>query len=625
MKPPRLTTGKSNQATSNGDKAGPSTTGRYIVVPSKDATTEQFVNSLKKKGFTVAVATSSASNPLREDEFGNADAIVYPMVNMGVVEGKPNHVSALEFATSDASDPIFIVREERVRHALVYTYEIDRPSNTETSVYSSEFMKGYERAVDRFLSGLAVKGISIDSSATPDESKSTWGLQATRVLESPFTGSGIRVAVLDTGIDFTNNQNGSPKFHPDFEGRKITTASFVHGVSSAKDGAGHGTHCVGTACGPRQPSPLPRYGIAHEADIFVGKVLDDLGSGPDGWIIAGIEWAIASGCQVVSMSFGSEAAPGEPFDPVYEELGQRALDAGTLLIAAAGNDSSRPDVIKPVNAPANCPSIMAVGAVDSDLNLASFTTRGVNPNGGQVDIAAPGVRVYSSLPLPTAHGKSSGTSMATPHVAGIAALHAQANPNARGKALWNLVTGSAKSLPFGAPDVGVGLVQAPVSANGSPSPFVEDRPVITIQETSPIIVGGGGSVGLDFNDTHYRRNATNLFISPSDKLVSCHVIHQNGKLLRNFFPEIDGHQSAVMITCEKSTGGTVVIRVTGGPSGPLAISFDETALPFDATRQLRYGADLKVLTVRVEDLLTGSGPPAFPVPEGWAGIIKVDN
>ena len=625
MKPPRLTTERTNLAFTNGEKASSSTTGRYIVVPEKGTTTEQFVNSLKKKGFTVAVATSSASNPRREDEFGNADAIVYPKVNMAVVEGEPNHVAALEFATSDASDPIFIVREEKVRHALVYTTEIDRPSNTDTSVYSAEFMRGYERAVDRFLSQLAVKEISLAAQATLDESKSTWGLQATRVLETPFTGRGIRIAVLDTGIDFTNDQYGTPKFHPDFEGRTITTASFVDGVSSAKDGAGHGTHCVGTACGPMQPDPLPRYGIAHEAEIFVGKVLNDLGSGADGWIIAGIEWAIASGCHVISMSFGSAAVPGEPFDPVYEELGQRALDAGTLLIAAAGNNSSRPDVIRPVNAPANCPSIMAVGAVDSDLNLASFTTRGVNPNGGQVDIAAPGVKVYSSLPLPTAHGRSSGTSMATPHVAGIAALHAEANPNARGKALWNLVTGSAKSLPFGTQDVGVGLVQAPTAANGSTSPVIVGAPKFAIQETSPIIVGGGGSVGLDFNDTHYRRNATNLFISPSDKLVSCHVIHQNGKLLRNFFPEIDGHQSAVIITCKNSTGGDVVIRVTGGPSGPLSISFDETALPFDQGRKLRYGAGLKVLSVRVENVLTGSGPPAFEVPADWAGIIKVDN
>ena len=624
MKPPRLTTEKSNLATTNGEMASSSTTGRYIVVPSKDATTEQFVNSLKRKGFTVAVATSSAFNSRRKDEFENADAIVYPRVNIAVVAGEPNHVAALEFATSDASDPIFIVREEKVRHALVYTTEIDRPSGTETSVYSSEFMKGYERAVDRFLSRLAVKEITVESQATPDESKSTWGLQATRVLETPFTGRGIRIAVLDTGIDFTNDQDGNPKFHPDFEGRTITTASFVDGVGSAKDGAGHGTHCVGTACGPMQPSPLPRYGIAHEADIFVGKVLDDLGLGADGWIIAGIEWAIASGCQVVSMSFGSDAVPGEPFDPVYEELGQRALDAGTLLIAAAGNNSSRPDVIRPVNAPANCPSIMAVGAVDSDLNLASFTTRGVNPNGGQIDIAAPGVRVYSSVPLPQAHGRSSGTSMATPHVAGIAALYAQANPNARGKALWNLVTGSAKSLPFGAPDVGVGLVQAPTSANGSPSPVVEDRPVFAIQETSPIIVGGGGSVGLDFNDTHYRRVGTNLFSSSQDKLVSCHVIHQNGKLLRNFFPEIDGHQSAVIITC-KNGGATSIIRVVGGPTGPITISFTETDLPFDQGKQLRFSSGLKVFSIKVEDVFTGQGPEAFVVPDGWAGIIKIDN
>lgn len=621
MRPPRLTTETNNLAQANGERASSRTTGRLIVVGARDATTEQLVNSLERKGLTVGVAGRSRS----EDEFGHANAIVLPKVNVGVVAGDSNHAAALRFGATDASDPILMVRQERVRYKSVYTTEVDRPFSTEAGVYSSEFMQGYERAVDKLLSRLAVKETAMGIRAVPDETQTTWGLQATRVLDTPFTGRGIRVAVLDTGIDFTNDQNGTPTFHPDFKGRTITSASFVSGVSSAKDGDGHGTHCVGTACGPRQPSPLPRYGIAHEADIFVGKVLDDFGSGADGWILNGIDWAIANGCHVVSMSLGSSAEPGEPFDPVFEEIAQRALEAGTLIIAAAGNDSRRPDVIKPVNAPANCPSIMAVGAVDSDLNLASFTTQGMNANGGQVDIAAPGVRIYSSLPLPEAHGRSSGTSMATPHVAGIAALYAQANPSARGKALWNLVTGFAKSLPFGVPDVGVGLVQAPTSKNGAPAPVAETPGSFTIQETSPIIVGGGGSVGLDFNDTHYRRNATNLFISPSDKLVSCHVIHQNGKLLRNFFPEIDGHQSAVIITCENSAGGTTVIRVTGGPSGPLAISFDESVLPFDVGRQLRYAATLKVLSVKVEDVLTGTGPPAFPVPEGWAGIIKVDN
>ncbi len=98
--------------------------------------------------------------------------------------------------------------------------------------------------------------------------------------------------MLDTGFDVG---------HPDFAGRRVVTQSFVPG-EQAQDGHGHGTHCIGTDCGPRQPGQLPRYGIAYEAEIYAGKVLSNAGSGTDAGILAGIQWAIANGCQVISMS-----------------------------------------------------------------------------------------------------------------------------------------------------------------------------------------------------------------------------------------------------------------------------------------------------------------------------------
>jgi subtilisin len=104
---------------------------------------------------------------------------------------------------------------------------------------------------------------------------------------------------------------------------------------------------------------------------------------------------------------------------------------------------------------------MAVAALDSGLNVADFSNRGINTNGGQVDIAGPGVAVRSSWPRPTSYHSISGTSMATPHVAGIAALYAEANPTVRGRALLNLLTQGAKRLSLPARDIGAGLVQAP--------------------------------------------------------------------------------------------------------------------------------------------------------------------
>ena len=248
--------------------------------------------------------------------------------------------------------------------------------------------------------------------------------------------------------------------HPDFATRNIVRQSFIEG-EDVQDGNGHGTHCIGTSCGPQQPEILPRYGVAYNADIYAGKVLGNDGSGTDGSILPGIEWAVANQCTVISMSLGAEVSVNQSFSKVYERVARRALNAGTVIIAAAGNGSDRPRHISPVGHPANCPSIMAVGAVDADFLMAFFSNGGLNANGGQVDIAAPGENVYSSYPMPTRYRRLRGTSMATPHVAGIAALIAESDQNARGRALWQSLVQLARRLDQPSRDVGAGLVQAP--------------------------------------------------------------------------------------------------------------------------------------------------------------------
>jgi subtilisin len=162
------------------------------------------------------------------------------------------------------------------------------------------------------------------------ENTDAWGLQTTRVAESRFSGRGVRVSVLDTGLDLQ---------HPDFVGRSIVSQSFVAGAL-VDDGNGHGTYCVGVACGPSSPSQLPRYGVAGDAELYVGKVIGDDGSGTDGSILAGIDWAVRGGCAIVSLSMGSPVAVGEPYSPVYEQVAQRALAAGTVIMAAASSVSN---------------------------------------------------------------------------------------------------------------------------------------------------------------------------------------------------------------------------------------------------------------------------------------------
>jgi subtilisin family serine protease len=280
----------------------------------------------------------------------------------------------------------------------------------------------------------------------------TWGLQAVKAVSSAYTGNGVRVAVLDSGFDLN---------HPDFLGLGIgaRSASFLSDPA-VQDANGHGTHCAGTLCGPVAPQVLPRYGVAPAAELWVGKVLDKDLKGDYASLHLGINWAIANGCRIVSMSLGEQVRLGDPFSVSFEIVAQGALAAGTLLIAAAGNDSWRPNTVAPVESPADCPSIMCVGAIDSQMGIASFSDAGLNPNAG-VDLVAPGVDVYSSWRLPSPPYRSrNGTSMAVPHVAGVAALWVEAQ-NLVGLQLWAKLVQTAQVLPLSAVDAGAGLVQAP--------------------------------------------------------------------------------------------------------------------------------------------------------------------
>ena len=173
-----------------------------------------------------------------------------------------------------------------------------------------------------------------------------------------------------------SSTRASPSTIPTSLGRTIVTASFVRG-ETVDDGHGHGTHCAGIACGPANPARLPRYGVAPDADLFVGKVLNNRGSGTDADVLAGINWAVRQGCHVISLSLGVPILPGQGgFSPVFEQTAQRVWHSGALIVAAAGNASARPALVAPVSHPANCPSIMAVAAVDDRARVASFSCAG---------------------------------------------------------------------------------------------------------------------------------------------------------------------------------------------------------------------------------------------------------
>jgi subtilisin family serine protease len=432
----------------------PGTTGRYLVLLREDAVGTGVSALATSFGVSVASAADFEGGAVDGQALQESPALVFPELGVAVMDVPPDQVHQLgALATEDSG--ILAVEPERV----VYAFEGPSPVPSLPSL-QADYLLGYRDAVnhlvDRVLGPEGARGAAAGvapaaGAAFADTADLTWGLQATRVAESQRSGRGVRVAVLDTGLDLG---------HPDFVGRQITTQSFVQG-QTVQDGHGHGTHCIGTSCGPRQPGQLPRYGIAFNAEIFAGKVLSNAGSGSDGGILAGINWAITNRCAVISMSLGAPTQPGQAFSQIFETVARRALAAGTLIVAAAGNESNRPTTIAPVGHPANCPSIMAVGALDPQLQVARFSCGGLSLQGGQVDIAAPGVNVRSTWPRPTLYRTISGTSMATPHVAGIAALLREANPDMQGGALGWLILQSSRRLDLLARDIGAGLVQAP--------------------------------------------------------------------------------------------------------------------------------------------------------------------
>lgn len=395
------------------------------------------VQRLQGGGFRVASSSDFRAAPKVPNDFGGADVQFFERFGIAIVRRDPDRLASV--LQSAVADHVVSASRPELRYRALDT------------LASRDYLRGYRDGVVELVDRLTGPATESGPRAQAwDETRLTWGLQAIGVGPgTTATGAGVRVAVLDTGFDST---------HRDFAGRAVTRKLFAS-HSSPDDVDGHGTHCVGTACGPRSPAGEPRYGVACESEIYAGKVLGDNGEGTDRSVIAGMEWALDAGCAVISMSLGADVPLGARPSEDYEQIGRICLDAGCLVVAAAGNASARPGRIAPVNSPANASTIMAVAAVDRALAPAEFSCGGVNP-GQDVDIAAPGVDVLSSW-IGGGHRRLQGTSMATPHVAGVAALLAQLDASHRGWTLWARLTQLARSLEARSRDVGRGLLQAP--------------------------------------------------------------------------------------------------------------------------------------------------------------------
>lgn len=419
----------------------PKFTGKSLVILNSSATSKSITTHANNVSLKLA-SYKDYKNDAHDfnKAFDEADGIVFEQLGVAVVNGKRDQQVSILTESSRTKNTFIFSEPERYVYAISDSF--------------AEYMRGYKSAVDDIYNKIASGPQSKNKHNIfyDDDHTATWGIHATGVLNSKYKGKGVNIAVLDTGFNLK---------HLDFMERTIKSKSFIK-RQKVDDRNGHGSHCIGIAAGDINKRTGTRHGVAGMSNIFVGKVLSNEGEGTDSSILAGIEWALANQCKVISMSLGASVDPGESYSQTYNQVAARAAKLGAIIIAAAGNDSDREaGIIKPVNHPANCPSIMAVAALDKKSNIAYYSCGAVNLDGGQVDIIAPGSDIYSSWKGPDNYNTISGTSMATPFVAGIAALLWEKNPNASAADIWMYLVQNARRLNYNSSDVGSGLVQAP--------------------------------------------------------------------------------------------------------------------------------------------------------------------
>ncbi|MFL0364693.1 S8 family serine peptidase [Pseudobacillus sp. 179-B 2D1 NHS] len=307
------------------------------------------------------------------------------------------------------------------------------------------------------------------TSAFISSEESQWSYQAVKANEAAqkgMTGKGVKVAVIDSGI--------SP--HPE-----LTIAggtSTVDYTSSWADDNGHGTHVAGIIGAHRNRTGI--IGIAPDANLFAVKAMDQQGEGTLQDILEGIDWSIANGMDIINLSLGTEADSRMMHDMI-----NKAYEKGIVLVGAAGNDGLAAGTGNTVDYPAKYDSVIAVAAVDRYLKRGSFSS-----TGNEVEVSAPGVDVLSTY-TDGRYAYMSGTSQATPHIAGLLALLKQQHPALSGSTLRNELLKQTTDLgtPGRDPWHGYGLATyGETSPSSVQEPAVDNRLLSAFEEAANKIV-----------------------------------------------------------------------------------------------------------------------------------------
>lgn len=290
----------------------------------------------------------------------------------------------------------------------------------DTGFFGKSKMNGIKFIQEDYTVKINVDTEGLDESAAQVMATNMWNLG--------YDGSGITIGIIDTGIDAS---------HPDLQGKVIGWVDYVNGRSSPYDDNGHGTHVASIAAGTGAASNGKYKGMAPGAKLVGIKVLSGEGSGSISDIIAGVDWAVKNkdkyGIRVINLSLGSSQS-SDGTDSLSQAV-NAAWDAGIVVCVAAGN--SGPDKYT-VGSPAAASKVITVGAVDKYDVITDFSSRGPTADGRlKPEVVAPGNWIIAARASGTSMGQpindyytaAPGTSMATPHVAGISALILQAHPD----------------------------------------------------------------------------------------------------------------------------------------------------------------------------------------------------
>jgi len=403
--------------------------------------------------------------------------------------------------------------------------------------------------IDRLSSYPSVKAIEKDTMMMVVKSQTQdWGIEKTNTPKAwnlNYTGKGIKVAVLDTGIATHSDVYVSGG------------VSFAPYTTSYNDDNGHGTHVAGII--GAENNDQGTVGVAPDAELYAVKVLGSNGSGYTSDIVSGIDWAIANNMDIINMSLGTQTESLALKDAVT-----RAINSGIVVVAAAGNDGNSLGTGDTVDFPARYDNVISVAAIDSNNNKAYFSSAGPS-----VDVAAPGVSIYSTLNT-GGYGYMQGTSMASPYVAGVLALYKEAYPNYSATQLETLLKENAIDLGTVGKDnlYGYGLVQSPTVQGTAEVPVAPATP-LNFKTTDVAINSISLSWDASDNAKSYelKRNGVTIYSGSNTSFVDSKLTQGTTYTYTVVAKNIGGNSAAASLTATtKMPALTPVVTFTATPS-----------------------------------------------------------